>query len=202
MRVALYLRVATAEQLDTTGRMVEECKKQIESHGWTLSATYVDVGSAVDQDRPQLNRMLADCGKGIFEMVYVRSMSQIARHTAYLTEVCDKMKENGVSIYSENEQIDTSTSTFGAVAAMHKAFTTSIAEATAAAEMELEETMEALDDMLGYMDELNHGLGDDVDRRYLKGIEIRVADKTIKLPLTDVTFTAIYDALGIIQEEM
>ena len=202
MRVALYLRVATAEQLDTTGRMVEECKKQIESHGWTLSATYVDVGSAVDQDRPQLNRMLADCSNGLFELVYVRSMSQIARHTTFLTEVCEKMKENGVSIYSENEQIGTSSSTFGAVAAMHKAFTESIAEATATAEMELEETMEALDDMLGYMDELNHGLGDDVDRHYLKGIEIRVADKTIKLPLTDVTFAAIYDALGIIQEEM
>lgn len=53
-----------------------------------------------------------------------------------------------------------------------------------------------------YMDDLNHSLSDDVDRHYLKGIEIRVADRTIKLPLTDVTFTAIYDALGIIQDEM
>lgn len=202
MRVALYLRVATAEQLDTTGRMVEECKKQIERHGWLLTATYVDIGGAADRDRTQLNRLLADCGSGLFELVYVRSISQIARHADYLMEVCGKMKDNGVSIYSEKEQIDTSTSTFGAIAAMQKAFTDSLAEATASAEMKMDDTMEALGDMLDYMDELNHCLGDDVDRHYLKGIEIRVADKTIKLPLTDVTFTAIYDALGIIQEEL
>lgn len=186
MRVALYLRVATAEQLDTTGRMVEECKKQIERHGWLLTATYVDVGGAADRDRPQLNRMLADCSKNLFEQVYVRNMSQIARHTSFLAEVCEKLKENGVSIYSENEQIDTSAVAFGSMVAMQKAFADSVTK------------KEALSDMLGYMDALNHGQ----EGKAVKDVEIRVADKTITLPLTDVTFTAIYDAIGVIREEI
>lgn len=197
MRAVAYLRVATQEQAISTDKLIEQMKAEIEKLGWAFVGAYVDVGTGLGMNRPGLTQMLGESGADKFDVVYARSSSQLARNVAHIAEIGRQLKKKGVKAYCAAEGVDPTDMSENLMSFMNPTN-----EAVAGAEREYDEVMENLEEMLGYMDDLNHSLSDDVDRHYLKGIEIRVADRTIKLPLTEVTFTAIYDALGIIQDEM
>ena len=67
----------------------------------------------------------------------------------------------------------------------------------------LDKAKKALEKFLDYLDNSISGkTTDDIDRLYKKDVEIRIADRSLSLPMTDVVYQALYDALVKIEEEL
>ena len=100
MRVA-YVRVSTADQHEE--RQVEALKRH------DIEKWYIEKMSGKDMDRPQLQAMLDFVREG--DTVYIHDFSRLARSTKDLLSIVDQMEAKGVSLCSDKEQFETSTST-------------------------------------------------------------------------------------------
>ena len=100
MKVA-YVRVSTVEQNEA--RQVESLKKH-EIEKW-----FVEKVSAKDMNRPQLTAMLDYVREG--DVVYIHDLSRLARSTADLLALIERLQAKGVHLKSEKESIDTSSPT-------------------------------------------------------------------------------------------
>ena len=113
-RVAVYVRVSTQEQAASgysIGEQTERLKKYCEAHDWTVVSVYTDPGfSGAKMDRPALQRLLSDAGRGIFDTVLVWKLDRLSRSqrdTMYMVESC--FLAGGIDFISMNENFDTST---------------------------------------------------------------------------------------------
>ena len=117
MRVAIYTRVSTQEQV-TNGYSIDEqevkAKKYCEALGWTVYKVYRDGGySGANMDRPALKQMIRDAEHGKFNKVLVFKLDRLSRSqldTLYLVEKV--FLNHGVDFISMSENFDTS-SPFG-----------------------------------------------------------------------------------------
>lgn len=100
MKVA-YVRVSTAEQNEQ--RQVEA----LERHD--IEKWYIEKVSGKDTNRPKLQEMLDFVREG--DTIYIHDFSRLARSTKDLLEIVEKLKEKGVSLVSNKENIDSSTPT-------------------------------------------------------------------------------------------
>ena len=112
LRVAAYCRVSTdmAEQETSIDAQRIHYVRYIESNPeWTLADIYWEQGvSGTKADtRPELQRLLADCEKGVVDMVITKSISRFSRNTADCLEMVRKLGSLGVRIVFEKEGIDT-----------------------------------------------------------------------------------------------
>jgi DNA invertase Pin-like site-specific DNA recombinase len=107
-RVALYLRVSTAEQDVAMQRteLTEFCEKR----GWTIVGVYQDIGVSGKKDsRPELNRLMADAHKRRFDCVAVWKFDRFARSVSHLLRALETFQSLKVDFVSFSESIDTST---------------------------------------------------------------------------------------------
>lgn len=65
-------------------------------------------GTRMDK-RDDFNRLIRDCKKGKIDRIITKTVSRFARNTAELLAVTRALKEMGVSIYFEEQSIDTKT---------------------------------------------------------------------------------------------
>ena len=100
MNVA-YVRVSTAEQNEA--RQVEALQK----HG--IEKWFTEKVSAKDANRPELRKMLEFVREG--DTVYIHDFSRLARSTKDLLDIVEKLKDKGVHLVSNKENIDSSTPT-------------------------------------------------------------------------------------------
>ena len=99
MKVA-YVRVSTKEQNE--GRQLEALKQ------YDVERIFSEKVSGKDTaNRPQLIAMLEHVRKD--DVVYVESISRIARSTRDFLRIIDRLTEKGVALVSLKESIDTST---------------------------------------------------------------------------------------------
>lgn len=75
-----------------------------------IYADYGISGKSMNK-RPQLLQLLADARKGKFNVVYVKSVSRFARNTEELLNMVRELRELGIRVYFEKENIDTFDST-------------------------------------------------------------------------------------------
>jgi DNA invertase Pin-like site-specific DNA recombinase len=111
-RVAAYARVSTdsEEQLNSYEAQVDHYTKYItEKEEWDLVEVYADEGiSATNtKKRDGFNRMIADALKGKIDMIITKSVSRFARNTVDTLTTVRKLKEKGVEVYFEKENIYT-----------------------------------------------------------------------------------------------
>ncbi len=112
--VAAYARVSTEkeEQEDSFERQVAHYTSLIRSkQEWTFGGIYADpsiTGTRVEK-RPDFMRMIADCRAGKINKVLVKSISRFARNTVDALNYIRELKDLGISVYFENENIDTLT---------------------------------------------------------------------------------------------
>lgn len=114
LQVAAYARVSTEkeEQEDSFERQVEHYTQMINARmDWQLVEVYADPGitGTRAEKRPNFMRMIDDCCAGKIEKVLVKSISRFARNTVDALTYIRKLKELGISIYFESENIDTMT---------------------------------------------------------------------------------------------
>lgn len=116
LRVAGYARVSSdsADQLNSFSAQVNYYQRLIEKNsGWELAEIYADEAvSGVSTDkRDDFGRMLADCQKGKIDRIITKSTSRFARNTLDAIRVIRELKDMGVTVYFEKENLDTATLT-------------------------------------------------------------------------------------------
>ena len=112
--VAAYARVSTEkeEQEDSFERQVEHYTQMINAKPeWKLVDIYADPGISGTraEKRKDFMRMINDCLAGKIQKVLVKSISRFARNTVDALTYIRKLKDIGVSVYFESENIDTLT---------------------------------------------------------------------------------------------
>ncbi|MFJ4074794.1 recombinase family protein [Curtobacterium sp. NPDC089991] len=112
MKAAIYTRVSTTDQVD--GTSLEEqrrmCEAAVAAHAWEVAEVYSDRGaSGTSHDRPEWQRMLADCRSGRVQAVVVAKLDRFARKAADAITETDRFGDLGVTLVVVKEQIDMST---------------------------------------------------------------------------------------------
>ena len=111
-RVAGYARVSTdsKEQMTSYKTQVEYYTRYIqEQPGWEFAGVYTDEGiSAVNtKKRDGFNQMVRDALNGKIDLIVTKSVSRFARNTVDSLVTVRKLKEKGVEVYFEKENIYT-----------------------------------------------------------------------------------------------
>ena len=111
-RVAAYARVSTDsdEQLTSYEAQVDYYTKFIQSReDWEFVTVYTDEGiSAVTtKKRDGFNQMVADALEGGIDLIVTKSVSRFARNTVDSLTTVRKLKEKGVEVWFEKENIHT-----------------------------------------------------------------------------------------------
>ncbi|HET8580826.1 MAG TPA: recombinase family protein [Nitrospiraceae bacterium] len=111
-RVALYVRVSTAEQA-TNGISLDVQERRLRAlcreRGWAVAGLYADDASAKDVKRPELQRLLDDARAGKFQAVAVYKLDRLTRSVRDLYVLLEAFGERGVSLVSVTESIDATT---------------------------------------------------------------------------------------------
>ena len=114
MVVAAYARVSTEkeEQEDSFERQVQHYTNLITAKpDWEFGGIYADPGitGTRAEKRPDFMRMIQDCRDGKINKVLVKSISRFARNTVDALNYIRELEDLGISVYFENENIDTMT---------------------------------------------------------------------------------------------
>jgi DNA invertase Pin-like site-specific DNA recombinase len=112
VRVAAYARVSTDSEEQETSLIAQEDyyrKKILEHPGWLFVKIYIDHGiSGLSINRrAQFNRMIEDCLAGQIDLILTKSISRFARNTVDTITIVRKLKEKGIGVYFEKENIYT-----------------------------------------------------------------------------------------------
>lgn len=114
IRVAAYCRVSTdtEEQKTSFDNQVKVYTDMIEAKpDWTLAGIYADEGlsgTSVSK-RKQFLKMIRDCEEGKIDIIVTKSISRFARNTLECLTYVRHLKDIGVHIIFENNNIDTRT---------------------------------------------------------------------------------------------
>ncbi|MDR1409583.1 MAG: recombinase family protein [Oscillospiraceae bacterium] len=111
-RVAAYARVSTdlTEQLLSYTAQVDYYTKHIkENEKWEFVAVYTDEGISATSTkrRDGFNRMIADALSGKIDLILTKSVSRFARNTVDTLTNVRKLKDKGVEVFFEKENIYT-----------------------------------------------------------------------------------------------
>ncbi len=108
-RAALYARVSTRNGQHPEMQL-EELRAYCGRRQWQIAGEYVDQGiSGAKEQRPALNRLLADCRKRLVDAVVVYRYDRFARSLRQLVNALEEFRVLGVDFISLHEGVDTST---------------------------------------------------------------------------------------------
>ena len=112
LRVAAYARVSME-----TDRLMHSLSAQISYYSdliqknpeWEYAGVYADrfiSGTSIEK-RSEFQRMIADCEKGLINIILCKSISRFARNTVDLLNTIRHLKELGIEVRFEKEQVNT-----------------------------------------------------------------------------------------------
>ncbi|HWR29535.1 MAG TPA: recombinase family protein [Negativicutes bacterium] len=112
LRVAAYARVSTDsdEQFTSFEAQVDYYTRQINANAdWTMIEVYTDEGisGTNTKKRDGFNRMIADALAGKIDLIITKSISRFARNTVDTLTSVRQLKEKGVEVFFEKENIYT-----------------------------------------------------------------------------------------------
>ena len=113
-RVAAYVRVSTDddEQLESFQSQKKYYQEKIsENRDWVMVGIYADeaiTGTKVDK-REQFQRMIQDCLDGKIDVIMTKSVSRFSRNTVDILQYVRLLKERGIAVIFEKENINTMT---------------------------------------------------------------------------------------------
>jgi len=105
----VYIRISTSHGKQTTSldnqlsKLIDYVNHQLLLR---LQGVYVDIGSGRSaESRKELRRLIDDCKSGVVEVIVTKSVSRFGRNTVDTLSLCRQLKEFGVDIYFDTEQI-------------------------------------------------------------------------------------------------
>ena len=112
-RVAAYARVSSGKEamLHSLAAQVDYYSTYIRHHpGWEYVGVYTDEAKTGTKDsREGFQRLLADCKSGKVNHIITKSVSRFARNTVTILETVRELKNMGISVYFEEQNINTMT---------------------------------------------------------------------------------------------
>lgn len=111
-KVAAYARVSTdsEEQLTSYAAQVDYYTQYIQRNGnWDFVGIYTDedISATNTKHRDGFNHMIADALDGKIDLIVTKSVNRFARNTVDSLTTVRKLKEKGVEVYFEKENIYT-----------------------------------------------------------------------------------------------
>lgn len=112
IRLAAYCRVSSnsEDQLHSFAAQIQYYTEYAQKNPqYRLVDIYADEGitGTCMNKRDELNRLLRDCKNGLIDRIIVKSVSRLARNTEELLTMLRLLSEIGVSVYFEENGIDT-----------------------------------------------------------------------------------------------
>ena len=114
LRVAAYCRVSTdsEDQINSYKSQVQYYTDLIKSNSeWSLAGIYADeaiTGTQVTK-REDFQRLINDCMNGDIDLIVTKSISRFARNTLDTLKYVRMLKEKGIAVFFEEENINTLT---------------------------------------------------------------------------------------------
>lgn len=111
LRVCAYVRVSTdsIKQGKSIENQIITFENQIQSNPeYVFVKVYADQGvSGTSEKRPQFQNMLEDCRAGRIDRILTKSISRFARNTTTVLKIVRELKDLGIGVYFEENNIDT-----------------------------------------------------------------------------------------------
>ena len=112
LRVAAYGRVSTFMEHQETSyeAQVEYYTDMIRNNPqWKFAGVYADEGvtGVNTKKRTKFNQMIDDCMHGKIDMIITKSVSRFARNTVDTLHTIRRLKEKGIAVYFETNNINT-----------------------------------------------------------------------------------------------
>lgn len=109
LRVAAYARVSCEkeEMLHSLAAQVSFYSNRIQSNPeWQYVGVYADEAeTGTKGSRPEFQRLIADCRKGLIDLVLTKAISRFARNTVTLLETVRELKDLGIGVYFEEQNL-------------------------------------------------------------------------------------------------
>jgi len=110
-RVAAYARVSidTDELMESLSAQVSHYSAHIQANpAWEYAGVYADAGisGTGTGKRAEFQRLIADCRKGLVDIILTKSISRFARNTVDLLNTVRKLRELNISVRFERENLD------------------------------------------------------------------------------------------------
>ena len=109
MKVAIYTRISTTKDRQSTESQTHALRGFCENRGWEIVREYEDSGSGANQKRAQFQKLKSDSFARPFDVVLVFRFDRFARSTKELIESLEYFQGLGIQFVSYSEQIDTTT---------------------------------------------------------------------------------------------
>jgi DNA invertase Pin-like site-specific DNA recombinase len=104
---AIYTRVSTEEQNPQI--QIDELKKIGSQQNIMVYDVYTDVVSGSRDSRPELNRLMFDMRKGLFNCVLIYKLDRLGRSLKHLITICEELHNKNIDLIVTSQAIDTST---------------------------------------------------------------------------------------------
>ena len=109
LRVAAYARVSCGkdEMLHSLAAQVSFFSNLIQSNPeWEYVGVYADEAeTGTKGSRPEFQRLIADCRASRIDLVLTKAISRFARNTVTLLETVRELKDLGVGVYFEEQNL-------------------------------------------------------------------------------------------------
>jgi len=107
MYCAIYARVSTKDQ--SCDMQLAALREYAQRRGLQVFREYVDTGiSGLKSSRPELDKLMQDAGKRLFQSVLVWKFDRFARSSKHLIMSLEHFEHLGISFLSYSESFDTS----------------------------------------------------------------------------------------------
>ncbi len=127
LRVAAYCRVSTEQEEQQNSYQVQIAYYSDlinKNREWTLAGIFADEGISGTQTkkRTEFNRMIRMCKRKKIDLVITKSISRFARNTVDCLEYVRQLKDLGIGVIFEKENINTLTMTSEFMIALYGSF--------------------------------------------------------------------------------
>ena len=109
LRVAAYARVSVDTLHHSLAAQVSYYSALIQKNpAWEYAGVYADEGitGISTAHRTEFKRLIADCNAGKIDLVLVKSISRFARDTVDCLHTVRRLKDKGIAVRFERENID------------------------------------------------------------------------------------------------
>lgn len=109
-RVAIYARVSTTNHGQDVSLQTRDLEQFAQARGWSLADSYLDLGVSGSKDnRPELNRLMADAHKRRFDVVLVWKLDRFGRSLRHLVNALAEFESLNIAFVSLSDNLDLST---------------------------------------------------------------------------------------------
>ena len=123
LRAAAYCRIAGGEEQSAILESQKTCyTERIGANpDWIMAGIFADIGDSRSR-RPEFQKMLRRCRQKKIDLILVKSVSRFARNTVDCLSIVRELRDLGVTVIFEQENISTTGPNFDVLASLMAEF--------------------------------------------------------------------------------